>query len=129
MDTMDSSRITRLVLLAQGSQDPRWQKPFVSLHQKLVSEFGKSRVTLAYLEKTRPSLQEVAEAAAGDGITDITILPLFLALGDDTEQDIPRQVVQIKEQFPSLGVVLLPPIGEHPTVAEAIYTVARASAQ
>jgi sirohydrochlorin cobaltochelatase len=68
-----------------------------------------------------------AREAVADGIEQLTILPVFLALGGAAEQGIPLQVVEIKERFPDLGVVILPPIGEHPDVTETIYRIAKAS--
>ena len=128
-DQIANSKSIRLILLAQCSRDPRWQKPFLTFQKQLSDALGEKSVGLAYLESAKPSLQDVANQAFADAVDDLLILPMFLALGGDTEQEIPRQVVLVKERFPDLSVVLLPPIGEYPTVAEAIITVAKASCQ
>ena len=127
-NAVTGTRKSRVVLLAQGSADPRWQKPFLTLKDKLARELGESRIVLAYLAGTTPSLIGIAQQAVEEDVANLMILPLFLSVGDQEEQAIPRQVVAIKEKFPGLGVILLPPIGEHPTVMEAIYTVARGAA-
>jgi sirohydrochlorin cobaltochelatase len=126
-DSSQSAQANCLILLAQGCEDPRWQKPYIHLLLKLKDELGEGRVRLAFLNKTEPSLMTSAQEAAADGIEHLTILPVFLALGGAAEQGIPLQVVEIKERFPNLGVVILPPIGEHPDVTETIYRIAKAS--
>lgn len=125
----DTHKKSRLILLAEGSPDPRWQRPFLALLEKLDREFGPDRIVLAYLQTITPSLLEIAEAAQRDRVSDLVILPLFLALGDELEQAIPRQVVAVKERYPGLGIILLPPVGEHPAVTDAIYSVASSAAQ
>jgi sirohydrochlorin cobaltochelatase len=126
-DSSRSAKATRLILLAQGGEDPRWQKPYIHLLLRLKNELGEDRVCLAFLNQSEPSLMTTAKEAVSDGIEHLTILPVFLALGGAAEQDIPLQVVEIKERFPNLGVVILPPIGEHPDVTDAIYRIAKAS--
>lgn len=117
---------SRLVLLAMGSTDPRWQKPFIHLCLKLKEELGADEVVLGFLEQAEPCLMEIAREAVEDKIGNLVILPMFLALGQYLEQEIPRQVAGIREQYPEIAIILLPPIGEHPAVANTIYDVAKA---
>lgn len=123
-------KVSRLVLLALGRETPRELRPYALLRDKLSREFGAGRIVLASLQAGDPSLMTVAEAAVAAGtVSDLVILPLFLTLAEPVEQDIPRQVVSIKQRFPRLGVIILPPVGEHPAVSDALYQVARAAAR
>jgi sirohydrochlorin cobaltochelatase len=113
-----------LVLLAHGSPDPRWRMPFEKLVSSLRKGFGGDRVFLAYMEFVPPGLLDVAEDAVRGGCTRLSILPLFMAGGGHVERDIPVQAEAVRRRFPGLEVMILPPAGEHPKVAEALRQIA-----
>jgi sirohydrochlorin cobaltochelatase len=106
----------RLVLLAHGSKDTRWQLPFNELTTRLKERLGVDAVRLAYMEFIAPTLSDVAEEAVRDGKRELLVVPLFLAAGAHLTEDIPAQVTEAKRRFPQLQIELLPPIGEHPRV-------------
>ncbi len=106
---------TCTVLLAHGSRDPRWREPFERLYLQLRSDLGDD-VRLAYMEFVGPTLLEVAEECVIAGVTEVQILPLFMAAGAHLASDIPEQVEQLSRRFPLLKVQILPPIGEDPRV-------------
>ncbi len=88
--------VIRVVLLIQGAEEARLRKPFEELAQALRNELGKDRVRLAYLKFASPSLAEVAEEAANDGVTRLRILPLFLEPGGPLEREIPEQAAVVR---------------------------------
>jgi len=106
----------RLVLLAHGSKDTRWQLPFNELTTGLKERLGVDVVRLAYMEFIAPTLSDVAKEAVRDGKRELLVVPLFLAAGAHLAEDIPAQVTEAKRRFPQLQIELLPPIGEHPRV-------------
>lgn len=105
----------RLVLYAHGSTDPRWRAPF----ERLAASFG-DRARLAYLESCPPTLDDVADAAAAEGIGRLVVLPLFLAAGVQVRRDLEGRAAGIRARHPELEVELLPPVGEHPRLAQAL---------
>ena len=118
----------RLVLLAHGSQDPRWRAPFEKLLADLAEELGPGRVRLAYLEFSAPSLLHVASEAQTDGVRELRVLPLFLASGAHVATDIPAQAGEAERRFPGVRVTVLHPVGEHPRMLQLLRELALESA-
>ncbi len=119
---------TRLLLLAHGSPDPRWRAPFEKLLQDLQEELGADCVRLGFMEFAQPTFLELAAEAEGEGIGCLRILPLFMAGGGHVDRDIPAQAAKAARHYPRLRIEILPPVGEHPRVVEALVTVARTAA-
>jgi sirohydrochlorin cobaltochelatase len=116
---------SRLVLLAHGSRDPRWRAPFEAFTAHLVADLGAHKVRLAYMEFVSPSLVDMAEEAIRDGIQQVKIMPLFMAGGAHVDRDIPVQVQEVKDRFPSLELTVLPPIGEHPRLVAVMQEIVK----
>lgn len=117
------SIVPRLVLLAHGSRDPRWQQTFQTLLESARQQLGAERVDLAYMEMCAPSLLEITEQAYQQGIRQIQLLPLFMSAGGHVSNDIPRLAEQAMMAFDGLEIDVLPPIGEHPAVKSVFLDV------
>jgi sirohydrochlorin cobaltochelatase len=104
----------RVVLLAHGSGDPRWRRPFEELLAGLQADLGRHAIALAYLEISPPSLLDAAAEASSQAIACLRILPLFMAGGEDLDRRIAGQVREIAVRFPDLRLEVLPPIGQDP---------------
>jgi sirohydrochlorin cobaltochelatase len=115
---------TLLVLFAHGSRDPQWRAPFERFCQSLQAQHGTDAVTLAYMEMAEPTVQQVVAPAVAQGVTQVILLPLFMASGAHVAHDIPEQVAALKAQHPGLVVTVLPPVGEHPQVVAAMAHIA-----
>ena len=120
--------VVRVVLFAPGNDEARLRKWSEELHNTLRNELGKERVRLAYVNAGSPSLAEVAEEAANEGVTRLRILPLFLSQGGPLEREIPEQVAVVKGQVPGITVELLPSVGEHPRMRTLTHALAREAA-
>ena len=81
-------------------------------------------IALAYLESTTPDLSTCIRALAADGVDDIRVLPLFLALGKHLRNDIPALASTVAEEFPGLRIEFLPALGETPELADALLRIA-----
>jgi sirohydrochlorin cobaltochelatase len=120
--------VVRVVLFAPGNDEARLRKSFEELVGTLRNELGKDRVRLAYVSAGSPSLAEVADEAANNGVTKLRILPLFLTQGGPLEKEIPEQVAVVRAQVPGITVELLPSVGEHPRMKTLIHALAREAA-
>ncbi|RBO82883.1 sirohydrochlorin chelatase [Marinomonas aquiplantarum] len=109
-----------IILLAHGSPDPLWKEPFESLHQRVVELYGEANTSLAYMELTTPSLEDVVEKLS-DNVTSVAVLPLFLAVGRHLRADVPAQIEALQSE--KLNIVLLPPVGEDNAVKKAMESV------
>lgn len=116
---------TRVVLLAHGSRDPRWRAPFERLAGTLARDLGAARVRMAYMEFASPSLVDVAAEAARDGVTRLSVLPLFMAGGGHVDHDIPVLAREVEGRHPGMIVEVAGAIGEEPRVVAAIEEIAR----
>ena len=108
---------TRILLLAHGSSDRRWCETFETLAGPTLDALPEARI--AYMELAEPSLESQIEQAAADGITDIRVVPLFLAAGRHLRRDVPAMLEALEARL-DVKVALLPPIGENPGLAHAL---------
>lgn len=108
---------TRILLLAHGSSDRRWCETFEALAAPTLGSLPEARV--AYMELADPSLEAEVEKAAAEGITDIRVVPLFLAAGRHLRKDVPAMLDAYRERL-GVQVTLLPPIGEDPRLGLAL---------
>jgi sirohydrochlorin cobaltochelatase len=105
-----------LVLVAHGSRDPEWSRPFERLAAALEKKLPAMAIALSYLEHG-PSLEEALAAVVAKGVGSIRVVPVFLGAGGHVKEDIPRLVAAAKVPVP---VSVDPPIGEQGQVIDAI---------
>ena len=108
---------TRILLLAHGSSDRRWCDTFEALARPTLESLPEARV--AYMELAEPSLEAEVEQAVADGVTDIRVVPLFLAAGRHLRKDVPAMLAGYRERL-GVDITLLPPIGEDPRLGQAL---------
>lgn len=112
-----------LILFAHGARDPEWARPVQAVAQRLQTENPDLPVVIAFLEFMSPTLPEAIHAIVrqlGDMTQQIDILPFFIAQGGHLRQEVPVMLSEIREQHPQLQLRLLPPLGELPSVQDAI---------
>jgi sirohydrochlorin cobaltochelatase len=105
-----------IVLIAHGSRDPEWSRPFERLAAALQKKLPAVVVALAYLEHGA-SLEEGLAALTAKGVGAIRVVPVFLGAGGHVKADIPRLVAAARLAVP---VSVDAPIGEQAQVIEAI---------
>jgi sirohydrochlorin cobaltochelatase len=113
-----------IVLIAHGSRDPEWSRPFERIAASLVEKLPAVAVGLAFLENG-PSLDETVAALVARGAGSIRVVPAFLGQGGHVKEDLPRLVAAIAH--PGVKLLLEKPIGEQPQVIEAIATAISAA--
>ena len=105
-----------IVLVAHGSRDPEWSRPFERLAAALGKRLPAVAVALAYLEYG-PSIDEALAALVAKGAGTIRVVPVFLGAGGHVKDDIPRLVAAA---HPPVPVTVDAPIGEQAGVIDAI---------
>lgn len=115
---------TRLVLIAHGSRRPEWQAPLNALCARLQARLGPAAVRLAFMELCPPDLAAVVDEAVADGIDVVRVLPLFMSGGGHVTHDIAPAVEALQARHALLILDLLPALGEHPRVLEALCEIA-----
>ena len=106
-----------IVLVAHGSRDPEWSRPFERIARRVAEKLPAVSVGLAYLEHG-PSLQETVSALMAKGVASVRVIPVFLGQGGHVRQDLPRLVAESAR--PGLQLTLEASIGEQREVIEAI---------
>ncbi|GAA0835435.1 MULTISPECIES: sirohydrochlorin chelatase [Marinomonas] len=109
-----------IILLAHGSPDPLWKKPFEALYEQAVEFYGTEHSSLAFMELTTPTLEDVV-GQLDEKIKTVAVLPLFFAVGRHLRHDVPAQIAALQTE--QLRIDLLPPIGDDELVKQAMYTV------
>jgi sirohydrochlorin cobaltochelatase len=109
-----------IVLFAHGSREPEWAKPFEQIARKLSAT---DLVTLAFLERMRPTLEEAVAALAAKGAQRIRIVPVFLGAGGHIKEDLPKLADAARARNPGVEIVLERTIGERQEVTDAIAAV------
>ena len=120
---------TANILLAHGSRDPKWQRPFIdmadAIKQQAQATSGISQeivVELAYMELCEPRLEKVCEQLAKQGFKLINVYPVFFAAGTHLRVDVPKQLKAIETEL-GLRTQLHPPVGQEISVQNAITEV------
>ena len=95
MNEHNTSRsVTADILLAHGSRDARWRKPFETLLERIENHSPKKIFRLCYLELCGPSLSETVNDLTDNNskISTIIIHPIFLSAGVHFNEDIQTMV-------------------------------------
>lgn len=109
-----------VILFAHGARDPRWAAPFQAVAARVREREPAVEVRLAFLELMRPDLPAAGAELAAAGCGAVTVLPLFLGAGGHVRQDLPLLVDGLRAAFPQVRWALEPPVGELPTVIDAM---------
>ena len=120
---MNTSTPSGLILFAHGSRDTKWRQPFESILAQVHSQKNSQNnqlATLAFLECMTPSLPEAIDEMVAQGVLQITVIPVFLAVGSHVRQDLPRLLEQAQQKHPNLCVQASAAIGEQLEIQAAI---------
>ena len=95
-----------LLLVAHGSRHQPANDEVAALVDKLEDSSG--RVAHCFLEMAAPDMVATIIELYGQGVRQLTILPLFLAGGAHVKRDIPARVAEALERCEGLEVEILP---------------------
>jgi len=109
-----------IILFAHGARDPEWAAPFRRIAARLREARPNLPVKLAFLELMQPALADAVAAMAAEGITRITLVPLFLAQGGHLKEDLPRLLEDICHSHPGITIDVTQAIGDSEVLSSAI---------
>jgi sirohydrochlorin cobaltochelatase len=118
-----------LILFAHGARAASWAAPFERLRDLTQARMPEVPVSLAFLELMEPRLPAEVAGLAGRGITQITVVPVFLGQGGHLLRDLPLIVDQLRIDHPGIAIEVAGAVGEDPDVLNAMteYCVAAVS--
>ena len=114
-----SARLSALLLFAHGSSDPGWAVPFNKLKAAIEAREPDRVVELAYLERMLPSFDDAIAKMQLLGIKEITIAPIFLAIGGHMRKDLPK-LIEATQLRTGIVFKVLPALGEADVLIGAI---------
>lgn len=117
---MSTAPHSAIILFAHGARDPEWAAPFRRIAARLRAARPGLPVQLAFLELMQPALADAVADMAADGITRITLVPLFLAQGGHLKEDLPRLLDDIRRSHPGVTIDVTQAIGDSEVLTAAI---------
>lgn len=109
-----------LILFAHGARADSWKAPFERLRDLTQRRMPEVRVTLAFLELMEPRLQPQVTSLVATGVTDITVVPVFLGQGAHVLRDLPLMVDELRVIHPTVAIKVAGAVGEDPGVLKAM---------
>jgi sirohydrochlorin cobaltochelatase len=116
-----------IILFGHGSRDALWHLPIQAVAERIRITSPTTTVTCAYLELTEPSLGDAAATLIRTGVSDITILPMFLGVGRHAREDLPALIAELKQNHPKIAFQVQPAVGENPAVLDLLAQIALTS--
>jgi len=114
------------ILFAHGSRDPLWRLPFESILKKM-QRLEQTPMALAFLELMQPTLEQAIDEMVQSGVTQIKVIPIFLAVGSHVRKDLPLLLETARAKHPTLLLEASAAIGEQDAIQEAIARFALAT--
>ena len=101
-----------VILFAHGSRDPLWHLPMQAVAARMAAVSPGTPVLCAYLEHSKPDLEEAMRQMVQTGVCRVSILPLFMGVGKHVREDLPVLMSSLSAQHPTIQLTLLPAIGD-----------------
>jgi len=109
-----------ILLLGHGSKADGANQAMYQIAQLIKEKGGYETVECAFLGLSPPFIHHGIERCVSQGAKEIIVIPYFLLAGEHVRRDLPKKVDEEKEKYPETDIILGPPIGFHPKLAEII---------
>ncbi len=109
-----------LILFAHGARAASWAAPFERLRDMTQAREPHVKVELAFLELMSPRLPELVASLTADGISDITVVPVFLGQGGHVLRDLPVMLDDLRVAYPQVNLKVVEAAGENAAVLQAL---------
>lgn len=109
-----------LLGVAHGSKDDASQEVVRELLDRAAALRPGLQVADAYVDNASPSVRAALERLAGDGATDVVVLPLLLTPASHSKTDLAASVQAGRIAHPGLRLRYGRPLGPHPVLVELL---------
>ncbi len=115
-----------LLLVAHGSRREASNNEIRELTEKLASRSGDAFIDVrcAFLELAEPSIPDGIGLCAGQGASEVLVLPYFLSAGRHVAEDIPAEIDRKRAELPDVEIRQLPYFGSLEQVTDLLMTAA-----
>lgn len=114
-----------VILFGHGARDPEWAGPMRRIRAQMLAQPAAPRVELAFLEFMQPTLAESIATLVAEGVTQIAVVPIFLAQGGHLKRDLPVLLDEVRAAHPHCTITLARAAGEADPVIAAMADYAR----
>ena len=126
---MQNPMSTAIIFFCHGARAHTWRLPFEQIVEQFRARMPDRQVRLAFLELMSPGLAQVIDELAGEGARAIRVVPLFLAPGSHTREDLPALLQAARQRWPQLHLESATTLTESPLIRDAIVQWAVAADQ
>jgi sirohydrochlorin ferrochelatase len=109
-----------LLVIAHGSRDPRHAATVHALTRRVRSLRPGLRVETGFLDFNAPSVPQVLERLAAEGVRDVVALPLLLTRAFHAKADIPAVLHEASARLPRLAIRQADVLGPSPLLLDAL---------
>lgn len=109
-----------VLLVAHGSRSAAWRQTCVDLLNDVREQMPSAPVALAFLGAAQPDIPTAIAELVSQGLTAVTVMPLFLAPGGHVMEDIPAAIDTAAARHPGVTFRTLAPLAQLPAVRRAI---------
>lgn len=109
-----NSSTSALLVVGHGTRDPAGQDECRMLIDIVGTRRPGLRVELGYLELCPPPITDVVNRLAGDGVDDVTVVPLVLLGAGHAKGDVPASIVRERRRHPHITFRYGRPLGIRP---------------
>jgi sirohydrochlorin cobaltochelatase len=113
-----------IILCGHGSRDPLWRQPIEAVAARLASAQPGLPVRCAYLELQQPDLAAAAAELVAAGVSNLTVVPMFLGTGRHAREDLPLLLDRLRQTHRGVQFRLQLPVGEDPRVLDLLAQIA-----
>jgi sirohydrochlorin cobaltochelatase len=116
-----------LLIVGHGTRDAAGQEECARLVDRVRAARPDLRTELGYLELCPPPIADIITELVGDGVVDVTVVPLVLLAAGHAKGDVPAAVARARLQYPHVRFRYGRALGIHPdlvAVSDARLTAA-----
>ena len=109
-----------VLIVSHGSRSKDAIAEFHQVVEAVSSRYKTTEVKGAFMELSQPDIPAVVKELSETGVTDITVIPYFLFMGNHIKQDIPEILEEQKALYPHLNFKFGRPIGFEPLLSDIL---------
>jgi sirohydrochlorin ferrochelatase len=109
-----------ILLVDHGSRNAAANETLAAIAKLVEARRGGAAVAFAHMELAAPTISEAIATLVARGVTEIVVVPYFLAPGRHSTEDIPRMIDDAMRAHPSVAHRMAPPLGVDELLAELV---------
>ncbi len=109
-----------VILLAHGSRRDGANEVMEQLVEMIREDSSFKKVNSAFLQFSRPTLQEALKEQVDQGVQEVTVMPVFLFNGIHLSEDIPAIIDEEKGKYPQVKIFTARALGMDRRIAEIV---------